>query len=86
MGRNWQYACIKGREMRLEAELKAHQTGDRSHLQIPLFSHDATIQSHFVKGWRYVATADICHHVYVNSVPIEEQQRHEKRIKRTDHK
>lgn len=59
MGDNWQFSRIKGREKRLEAELNAHQTGVNVPSVPPLFSHCATMQAFFVRGWNSVTACDI---------------------------
>ncbi|HDZ3731973.1 TPA: hypothetical protein ACK21Z_003175 [Vibrio harveyi] len=57
--KNWEYAKIRGRQSRLEAELNAHQTGAPVPSSPPLFSHDATIQSNFNKAWNEVLDCDV---------------------------
>lgn len=47
-----------GRRARLKAEVSAVTTGAPVG-DVPLFSHDATIQSTFSKGWHSVSTIDI---------------------------
>ncbi len=68
MGRNWDYSKQKGREMRLDAELNALQTGVNVPLKPPLFSHDATMQSYFEKAWHRVSKNEI--QLYVGAVSI----------------
>lgn len=52
-------ACYAdGRAKRLDREL-ARQGGDTSPLKVPLYSHHATRQSFFNKGWHSVTEIDI---------------------------
>ncbi|MDA0126498.1 hypothetical protein OH458_00205 [Vibrio sp. MarTm2] len=64
---NWQFAQVKGKEMRLEAELIAHKGGAPVPRNAPLFSHDATLQSYFDKAWRNVHISAIKRHVFENT-------------------
>ncbi|EOA9033310.1 hypothetical protein [Vibrio harveyi] len=57
--KNIEYARIRGREKRLEAEKKAHETGEPVPSIPPLFSHDATIQSAFNHAWNDVPACEV---------------------------
>ncbi|EGU20083.1 hypothetical protein [Vibrio mimicus] len=61
--KNSEFAYAKGREMRLAAELQRHQlTGEAAMATLErtfLFSHDATLQSAFYKGWNSVTVTDV---------------------------
>ncbi|XDF79187.1 hypothetical protein AAFX60_018685 [Aliivibrio fischeri] len=70
MGANWEYSKTKGREMRLEAELRFATTGEPVPTAPPLFSHDATMQSLFSKAWNRVTPVDIRVHCQ-KDVPIQ---------------
>lgn len=72
MGANWDYSKTKGREMRLEAELRFATTGEPVPTTSPLFSHDATLQSYFSKAWNRVTPVDIRVHCQ-KDVPIQTQ-------------
>lgn len=63
MGANWQYALKRGREKRLDAELEASRCGKLASSSPPLFSHDATIQSYFNRGWHSVDHVDVAIHI-----------------------
>ncbi|MFA0113774.1 hypothetical protein AB4407_08805 [Vibrio sp. 10N.261.46.E11] len=69
MGRNWNFAKQRGREQRLDAELKAFQTGVEVPLTPPLFSHDATMQSYFSKAWSRVSQCEINRHLGIAKMP-----------------
>lgn len=61
---NWQFAQQRGKEKRLFAELDAYK-GNAPHPSAPpLFSHDATLQSYFNKGWQSVHISDIKRHLF----------------------
>lgn len=62
MGRNWDYSHQKGREMRLAAETRAKQSGEPVG-KLPLFSHDATLQCYFNRGWASITHCDIALHL-----------------------
>ncbi|MCS0442129.1 hypothetical protein ND898_19155 [Vibrio diabolicus] len=61
--KNSEYASIRGREKRLDAEKKAHKDGVPVPSQPPLFSHDATLQSYFNAAWNSVTPCDISMHL-----------------------
>ncbi|EJI1278781.1 hypothetical protein Q8E21_001944 [Vibrio vulnificus] len=65
--KNSEFAYAKGREMRLLAELQRHQlTGAAAMAPLDrnvLFSHDATLQSYFNKGWQSVTPCDVRLHL-----------------------
>ena len=61
--KNSEYASIRGREKRLDAEQSAHHEGVPVPSQPPLFSHDATLQDYFNKGWNGVSACDISMHL-----------------------
>lgn len=69
MGRNWDFAKQRGRTQRLDAELKAVQTGVEVPLNPPLFSHDATMQSYFSKAWSRVSQNEIDRHLGIAKAP-----------------
>ncbi len=60
MADNWQWSYDKGRTTRIERELAArmHQHPFNPD-DIPLHSHDGTMQSQFCKGWQSVSEVDI---------------------------
>ncbi|PMS49924.1 hypothetical protein [Vibrio parahaemolyticus] len=66
---NWQFAQVKGKEMRLEAELIAHKGGAPVPRNPPLFSHDATLQSYFNKAWQRVSQCNINRHLGLAETP-----------------
>ncbi|WP_304635520.1 hypothetical protein [Pseudoalteromonas sp.] len=60
MGKNWDWSYQKGREKRLQLEVDARMHNlPFNPKNIPLHSHDGTMQSHFNKGWRSVSAVDI---------------------------
>ncbi|SHF87843.1 hypothetical protein [Vibrio gazogenes] len=65
MGRlyNWQFAKQQGKAKRLEAEMNALTKGVPVPAKPPLFSHDATLQSHFNIAWQRVSQCEINMHV-----------------------
>lgn len=63
MGKNWDYSKVRGRELRLDAELKAYQTGAAVPAVAPFFSHCGTMQSFFNRGWHGVSQCDIRVHI-----------------------
>ncbi|MGI2138513.1 hypothetical protein ACRN99_01735 [Shewanella baltica] len=68
MGNNWDYSKAKGREMRLNAELRFYHTGEPVP-QPPLFSHCGTMQAHFNHAWHNVSQCDIRIHLNQSIVP-----------------
>ncbi|ENM4022565.1 hypothetical protein DDN27_003434 [Vibrio cholerae] len=65
MGRqyNWQFAKQQGKAKRLEAEMNALTKGVPVPAKPPLFSHDATLQSHFNIAWQRVSQCEINRHL-----------------------
>lgn len=64
--KNTEYAQRRGKQKRLDAEMESHKsTGLSSMVPVepPLFSHDATLQSYFNKGWNGVTACDIAMHL-----------------------
>lgn len=61
--KNWELAKQRGRKMRLDAELAAHQSGEPVSTTPPLFSHDPTIQYYFNEAWRRVTPCEIHRHL-----------------------
>lgn len=59
MGKNWNWSRQRGKEQRLKAEYDAAYHGGSVPTQPPLHSHDATMQSHFNKGWYRVNQHEI---------------------------
>ncbi|NOE32004.1 hypothetical protein [Vibrio cholerae] len=60
--KNSEFAYAKGSEMRLAAEKESYETTGLSSMvpfQAPFFSHDATLQSAFNKGWNSVTVTDV---------------------------
>ncbi|HDZ9179557.1 TPA: hypothetical protein RUZ12_000039 [Vibrio cholerae] len=60
--KNSEFAYAMGREMRLAAEKESYETTGLSSMvpfQAPFFSHDATLQSAFNKGWNSVTVTDV---------------------------
>lgn len=68
--KNSEFAYAKGREMRLAAELQRHQlTGAAAMAPLErtfLFSHDATLQSFFNKGWSSVTACEVRLHLGID--------------------
>lgn len=62
MGRNWDYSYQRGREMRLAAAEQARQSGEPVG-KPPFFSHDATLQCYFERGWLSITHCDIALHL-----------------------
>ncbi|MBV7262580.1 hypothetical protein KCG43_11290 [Photobacterium sp. WH24] len=52
--KRWKSIFMEGRATRIKAELAQAMPS-----QLPLFSHDATYQSLFEKGWRSVTPVDV---------------------------
>lgn len=72
MPKLWDYSFKKGREKRLQAELKARMNRMPFNVdEVPLHSHSGTLQSCFQKGWYSVSEVDI--RMYVDG-PISYQQ------------
>lgn len=67
MGRNWDWSFQKGKEKRLELELLACRHHSAKPRRPPLHSHDATMQSHFNKGWQSVTQHQI--DIHTGKVP-----------------
>ncbi|HBC3857198.1 TPA: hypothetical protein KD866_002578 [Vibrio parahaemolyticus] len=66
--KNSEYAFRRGKQKRLDAEKESHeQTGLSSLVPVepPLFSHDATLQCYFNRGWNSVTPCDISMHLRV---------------------
>ncbi|EOG1474707.1 hypothetical protein ACK3GY_002104 [Vibrio parahaemolyticus] len=61
--KNIEYAQRRGKQKRLDAEQIAHSGGEFVPSSPPLFSHDATLQSYFNKGWNGVTACDISMHL-----------------------
>ncbi|EJV0369640.1 hypothetical protein N5280_002487 [Vibrio vulnificus] len=61
--KNAEFAQQKGREKRLELEAQAWKKGMPAPRKPPLFSHDATLQSYFNKGWHSVTPCDVRLHL-----------------------
>ncbi|RZF83725.1 hypothetical protein EXT46_05375 [Pseudoalteromonas sp. CO325X] len=60
MADNWQWSYDKGRTTRIENELAARMNQHPFNPDdIPLHSHDGTMQSQFSKGWQSVSEVDI---------------------------
>ncbi|ELB7341437.1 hypothetical protein RV032_002117 [Vibrio cholerae] len=72
MGRNWIFAEQKGREMRLDAEANAFKDSAPVAVIPPFFSHDATLQSYFNKGWKSVSLCEI--RLHLGLTHIDEEQ------------
>ena len=68
MGKNWDYSKAKGREMRLNAELRFYHTSEPVP-QPPLFSHCGTMQAFFEHAWHSVSQCDIRIHLDQTIVP-----------------
>ncbi|EMV4495990.1 hypothetical protein AAC861_000546 [Vibrio cholerae] len=68
--KNSELAYAKGREMRLAAEFNRHQLTGAAAME-PLvhnviFSHDATLQSAFYKGWNSVTACEVRLHLGID--------------------
>lgn len=61
--KNADFAQQKGREKRLELEAQAWKKGMPAPSKPLLFSHDATLQSYFNKGWHSVTPCDVRLHL-----------------------
>ncbi len=70
--KNSEFAYAKGREMRLAAELQRYQlTGSAAMGPLErkfFFSHDATLQSFFNKGWSSVTACEVRLHLALISL------------------
>ncbi len=69
--KNSEFAYAKGREMRLAAEKESYETTRLSSMvpfQAPFFSHDATLQSFFNKGWSSVTACEVRLHLALISL------------------
>ncbi|HBN6946144.1 TPA: hypothetical protein L3320_001794 [Vibrio cholerae] len=67
--KNSEFAYAKGREMRLAAEKESYETTRLSSMvpfQAPFFSHDATLQSFFNKGWSSVTACEVRLHLGID--------------------
>lgn len=67
--KNSEFAYAKGREMRLAAEKESYETTGLSSMvpfQAPFFSHDATLQSAFYKGWNSVTACEVRLHLGID--------------------
>ncbi|EKO3713593.1 hypothetical protein P0F05_001235 [Vibrio metschnikovii] len=67
--KNSEYVYAKGREMRLAAEKESYETSGLSSVvpfQAPFFSHDATLQSFFNKGWNSVTACEVRLHLGID--------------------
>lgn len=62
MGSNWKWSQRRGKQLRLEAEYRAHFYHEPVPTQPPLHSHDATLQSYFNRGWNSVTQSEIYRH------------------------
>ncbi|XAG86512.1 hypothetical protein MRM63_15495 [bacterium 19MO03SA05] len=60
--KNSEYVYAKGRELRLAAEAQAKQSGSPVG-KPPFFSHDATLQCYFERGWLSITHCDIALHL-----------------------
>ncbi len=58
MGKNWNWSYQVGRERRIRAEINKIE-GRCSSIEPGLHSHDATMQSFYVKGWASISMADV---------------------------
>ncbi|SHO58777.1 hypothetical protein [Vibrio quintilis] len=67
MSRNQDWSKSRGRELRLDAELRAIQGGPSVPQSPPFHSHDATMQSMFNRGWMSVSQCDI--NIYTGKAP-----------------
>ena len=61
--KNTEYAQRRGKQKRLDAERIYSEGGRPVPPSPPLFSHDATLQSYFNKGWSGVTACDISMHL-----------------------
>ncbi|MCG7545563.1 hypothetical protein MHM93_15380 [Pseudoalteromonas sp. MM17-2] len=60
MADNWAWSYDRGRTQRLEQEVKARMSSHPFNPNdIPLHSHDGTMQSKFKEGWLSVSEIDI---------------------------
>lgn len=66
MGSNARFSYKKGKQARLAAELAAHQQQSCAPSVPPFFSHDATLQSQFAKGWLSITACDIRLHLGID--------------------
>lgn len=64
--KNWEYAKQRGRAMRLDAELVAHQSGTSVPKTPPTFSHDPTLQYYFNEAWQRVTASAIRRHLGIS--------------------
>lgn len=67
--KNRDYAKLRGRDKRLDAELAAHKNGVHVPYTPPFFSHCANLQSHFERGWNSVTACDIRIHLDKSLAP-----------------
>ncbi|MFN1515299.1 hypothetical protein [Vibrio owensii] len=67
--KNAEYAQRRGKQKRLDAESIAAKGGDLVPSSPPLFSHDATLQSYFNKGWNGVSACDVSMHLRETKTP-----------------
>ncbi|EOW9250927.1 TPA: hypothetical protein AB5D21_003776 [Vibrio cholerae] len=68
--KNADFAQQKGREKRLELEAQAWKKGMPAPSKPLLFSHDATLQSYFNKGWHSVTPCDVRLHLGIAKTDV----------------
>lgn len=68
--KNSEFAYYQGREKRLVLEAEAWRRGKPAPSKPPLFSHDATLQIRFEKGWNSVTACEVRVHLGIAKTDV----------------